>query len=198
SVLHTHLASGGTVVAERGLMYPHRTVQRLIDESACTFAGVPWMYRVLLDRTRLLAMRDGLGALRYVTQAGAPMPWRDVLRLTRGLPGVGFVAMYGQTEATARLTCLRPPDTGERPGSVGRPTPGVRIEIRRPDGARALPGEEGEVLASGPGVMIGYWDDPAATREVMFEEPGVRWLRTGDLGVLDADGFLYLRGRRAD
>ncbi len=198
SVLHTHLASGGTVIGERGLMYPHRTVQRLHDEGACTFAGVPWMYRVLLDRTRLLATRDDLRALRYVTQAGAPMPWRDVLRLAQGLPGVGFVAMYGQTEATARLTCLLPPHTRERPGSVGRPIPGVRIEIRRPDGMRALPGEEGEVLASGPGVMIGYWDDPAATREVIVDEPGVRWLRTGDIGVLDADGFLYLRGRRAD
>lgn len=198
SVLHTHLAAGGTLIAERGLMYPHRTVQRLVDERATTFAGVPWMYRVLLDRTRLLAMHDELGALRYVTQAGAPMPWRDVRRFTRGLPGIGFVAMYGQTEATARLTCLRPSEIAQRPGSVGRPIPGVRLEIRRTDGVRAAPGEEGEVLAAGPGVMLGYWDDPEATREVIVEEAGIRWLRTGDVGVMDEDGFLYLRGRRAD
>jgi acyl-CoA synthetase (AMP-forming)/AMP-acid ligase II len=198
SVLHSHLAAGGTVVVERGLMYPQKVVERMREERVTAFAGVPWMYRVLLDRTRLLGMRREMDALRYVTQAGAPMPWRDVQRLRRGLPGVGFVPMYGQTEATARLSYLPPSELDARPGSVGRPVPGVRLEVRRADGTRAPAGEEGEVVAAGPGVMIGYWNDPAATREVIAEEPDGRWLRTGDVGCLDADGYLYLRGRRAD
>ncbi len=198
SVLHTHLAVGGCVVVESGMLYPQRVVNVMRDEQVTGFAGVPWMYRILLTRTRLATMRGQLPALRYLTQAGAPMASGDILRVIRALPGVAFIPMYGQTEATARLSYLPPDQLDHRPGSVGIPIAGTRLEVRRADGTVASPGEEGEVFASGPGVMLGYWNASEATAAVISDEPSGRWLRTGDVGYTDADGYLYLRGRSSE
>jgi long-chain acyl-CoA synthetase len=122
----------------------------------------------------------------------------DIALVTAAFPGVAFFVMYGQTEATARLTCLSPEALPTHQASVGRPIPGVRIQVRRPDGTTAAPGESGEVLAAGPGIMKGYWRAPGATRAALRIEDRERWLCTGDLGHVDRDGFLYLEGRRSD
>jgi acyl-CoA synthetase (AMP-forming)/AMP-acid ligase II len=106
--------------------------------------------------------------------------------------------MYGQTEATSRLTFLPPDELQRRPDSVGRPIANVRIEIRRANGLTARPGEPGEVVAAGPGIMAGYWRAPEATREAFSADERGRWLRTGDRGWLDADGYLYLDGRLSE
>ena len=198
SVLHTHLAVGGCVVVAANMMYPQRVVDTMCDERVTGFSGVPWMYRLLLDRTRLAAMRRQLGALRYLTQAGAPMAPGDIQRVIRALPGVAFIPMYGQTEATARVSYLPPGQVQWRPGSVGIPIPNTQLEVRRSDGTRASTGEEGEVFASGPGIMLGYWNAPEATRDAIVDEPSGRWLRTGDVGYTDRDGYLYLRGRSSE
>lgn len=115
-------------------------------------------------------------------------------RLCMALPGTRLFVMYGQTEATARISYLPPERLGEKLGSVGIAVTGVEISIRRDDGSIALPLEQGEVWVRGPNVMLGYWRNEAATAEVRRGD----WLRTGDLGHLDADGFLYLVGRRSD
>jgi acyl-CoA synthetase (AMP-forming)/AMP-acid ligase II len=122
----------------------------------------------------------------------------DIDRLRAAFPAVRLYVMYGQTEATARLAYLRPDDLPARPGSVGLPIPGVRLEVRRSDGSLANPGEQGEVFATGPNIMLGYWNSPAATAEVVTEEPTGRWLHTGDIGYRDADGFLFLVGRDSE
>jgi acyl-CoA synthetase (AMP-forming)/AMP-acid ligase II len=138
--------------------------------------------------------RFDLRALRYVTQAGGGMPPSQIRRFRDVLPDVAFFVMYGQTEATARLTYLPPARLEEKRGSVGVPIPGVELAVRDEEG-RVLPvGEVGEVWARGPNVMAGYFRDPEATAAVLREG----WLRTGDLGHMDADGFLFLQGRRSD
>ena len=114
--------------------------------------------------------------------------------LRTALPGPKLFRMYGQTEATARLTWLPPDDLDRKPWSVGVPIPGVRLKVVCEDGTTALPGEEGEVWAHGPSVMLGYWDNPDATSAALQDG----WLRTGDIGHLDQDGYLYLSGRRSD
>jgi len=116
--------------------------------------------------------------------------------------GVGdiFAPAYGLAEATLAVAIwphgqpIRLDPTGSFP-SVGRPCPGVRVTIAGPDGTgRAGPGEIGEILVQSPGVMQGYYHDPEATRRALRDG----WLHTGDLGLLDAEGYLYITGRIKD
>lgn len=191
SVLHTHVAQGATLYLENSMMYPAAVVARMQIERITGFAGVPSTYALLLSRGKV-AEHD-LSCLRYILQAGGAMPvplTRDVMQhMSRQL-----YVMYGQTEATARLTWLPPARLEEKLGSVGIPIDGVEIEIRHPDGSACAAGETGELFARGGNVAAGYWQNEAATTATFVDG----WLKTGDLGHRDADGFIYLLGRRSD
>ncbi|MDN5849701.1 MAG: fatty acid--CoA ligase family protein, partial [Nitrococcus sp.] len=135
-----------------------------------------------------------LRSLRYITQAGGAMPRATIERLRAATPGIEIFVMYGQTEATARLTYLPPTRLDEKLGSVGVAIDGVEIDVRD-DQDRCVPTETtGEICARGPNVMLGYWNDPEATGKVLRGG----WLRTGDLGHRDRDGYLYIDGRAAE
>lgn len=192
SVLHTHLIRGARVVLAENLLFPHRLMETLARERVTGFSGVPSTYALLLDRVKLGDY--DLGSLRYLTQAGGAMPRELLARLRAALPAPAVYLMYGQTEATARLCWLPPERLDDKPGSVGVPVRGVRLRIMREDGSEAAPGEDGEVCASGPNIMLGYWRDAEATARTLRGG----WLHTGDIGHLDAEGFLYLAGRRSD
>jgi acyl-CoA synthetase (AMP-forming)/AMP-acid ligase II len=198
SVLHTHLAVGATLVLEAGMMYPQRIVDTMRAERVTGFSGVPWMFVLLLNRTAFGTMASEFPALRYFTQAGAAMAPGDIERVRAAFPAVEFYVMYGQTEATARLTYMPPAGLEAKRGSAGRAIPGVALEIRRVDGSVASPHETGEVHASGPNIMLGYWNAPDATTSAISVESSGRWLRTGDVGYRDADGYLYLVGRSSE
>ena len=192
SVLHTHLAAGACIVLEANLVFPRLVVDALEREAATGFSGVPSTFSLLLDSGALDRRR--LPRLRYVTQAGGAMPVALVRRLLAVLPDVRVHVMYGQTEATARLASVPPDRLDDKPGSAGRPLRGVRLQVRDEAGRPLPPASEGEVWAAGPGIMQGYWRDPAATALVLRDG----WLRTGDIGHVDADGYLFLAGRRSD
>jgi long-chain acyl-CoA synthetase len=192
SVLHTHLTVGARVVIEPKLVFPQTVLETIARERVTGFSGVPSTFSLLLTRTKLASY--DLSSLRYVTQAGGPMAPALTQRLRSALPDARLFVMYGQTEATARLTWLPPERLDEKLGSVGIPIHGTRLEIRRDDGQPADQGEVGEVWAHGDHVMIGFLNDPAATRAVIKDG----WLKTGDMGRLDRDGFLFLVGRRSD
>ncbi len=192
SVLHTHLAVGARIVLEDNLVFPHLVAEALARERATGFSGVPSTFALLLDRGQL--ERHDLSALRYLTQAGGAMAPAMARRVRAAFPSARLFVMYGQTEASARLTCLPPERFEDKAGSVGTPIANVEIQVRREDGSRAAPGEAGEVWARGPNVKAGYWQAPEATAATLVEG----WLRTGDEGHLDADGFLWLSGRRSD
>ncbi len=191
SVLHSHLLAGAELVLEDNLAYPHLTVQRLQDDAITGFAGVPSTFALLLGRCNL---RDfDLSKLRYLTQAGGAMGRPLIERLRAELPAVQLFIMYGQTEATARLTYLPPAKLTDKLGSVGIPVAGVEIDVQL-DGRSVAVGEVGEIVARGDSIMQGYWNDSTATHEVLRDG----WLRTGDLGHLDPEGFLYIDGRSVD
>jgi len=192
SVLQTHLAVGGTVILENSLVYPHRVVERVVSEKATGFSGVPSTFILLLRRVRL--MEYDLSQLRYVTQAGGPLAPASIQQFCDAVPGCQFFVMYGQTEATARIAYLPPERLAEKTGSAGIAIPGVEIQIRSESGGICSVGEVGEIYVRGRNVMQGYWDDPAATGEVMQEG----WLRTGDLAYVDEEGFLFIQGRNAE
>jgi long-chain acyl-CoA synthetase len=192
SVLHTHVQAAGRIVLEKNFVYPHAVVETLARERATGFAGVPPTYALLLSRVQLGSF--DLSALRYVTQAGGAMPPALTQRLRETLPYTQVFVMYGQTEATARLTWLPPDRLTEKMGSVGIPVPGVRIEIRGENGVAVPAGTVGEIWAHGDNIMLGYWRNAAATGEVLRDG----WLKTGDMGRLDDQGFLFIVGRRSD
>ena len=192
SVLHTHLISGARVVLAPNLVFPQLVVEAIARERVTGFSGVPSTFALLLDRVAL--HEYDLSSLRYLTQAGGAMTTTLANRLRAALPRPRLFVMYGQTEATSRLTWLPPEQLDRKPGSVGIPVDGVSLKVLREDGSEAASGEAGDVWVHGPNVMQGYWNDPAATAAVLRDG----WLRTGDIGHLDHEGYLFLAGRRSD
>lgn len=192
SVLHTHLAAGATVIIEASLMYPHRLLERMVAERITGFSGVPATYSLLLSRTQLDAYP--LESLRYLTQAGGAMAPAEIVRVRALLPQAEFFVMYGQTEATSRLSYLPPERLADKASSVGVAIADTEIAVLDTDGQPLPPGEVGQVCARGPGIMLGYWQDSEATRQALRSG----WLWTGDLGCLDEEGFLYIHGRSSE
>jgi amino acid adenylation domain-containing protein len=192
SLLHTHMAVCGTVVIDNRFTFPNVVLQAMREHRVTGFAGVPSTFALLLHRSALA--RESYPDLRYVTQAGGPMPPARIREwLDRG-PDVPFYVMYGATEASARLTYLEPAKLHDKIGSIGRAIPNVEITIFREDGLPAGPGEVGELVARGSNIACGYWNKPEESRERF----GPEGYRTGDLGYVDEDGFLFLVGRKHD
>jgi long-chain acyl-CoA synthetase len=150
---------------------------------------VPSMLQLLLQQP--LEHWD-LSSLTRVGSGGAPLPLEVVEAFQRRLPGVIVSEGYGCTETAAIISTS--PQGRVRPGSVGVPVPGIRVRIERPDGTTAGIGEDGEICCQGPGLMDGYWRSEAATRAAIREG----WFHTGDVGRLDADGYLYVVDRIKD
>lgn len=192
SVMHTHLAAGACVVLENSLAYPHRVMERMVAEAITGFSGVPSTFALLLSRVRL--QDYDLSRLQYLTQAGGGMSPVLMQRLREALPWARLFIMYGQTEATARLSYLPPERLMEKLGSAGVAIPGVEIEIHDESGRRVPRGTVGEIWATGENIMLGYWNDPEATGRVLRDG----WLMTGDMASMDAEGFLFIEGRRSD
>lgn len=191
SVLNSHLLSGARLLIEDNFAFPHVTLEHIQDGAVTGFAGVPSTFALLLGRCRLEDYN--LQSLRYITQAGGAMPRPTTERLRAATPGVRIFVMYGQTEATARLTYLPPARLDDKCGSVGIPIDGVELEVRE-QGKAQPPNAIGEIYARGPNVMLGYWNDTEATADVLADG----WLKTGDLGHLDDDGYLYIDGRAVE
>jgi acyl-CoA synthetase (AMP-forming)/AMP-acid ligase II len=192
SVLHTHIAAGGRLVLENSFVYPHVVLNKMAEFRVTGFYGVPSTYALILSRTRL-ANYD-LSNLRYLAQAGGPLAPVKIEQVLRELPQVRFFVMYGQTEATARLTYLPPERLEEKRGSVGVPIPGVQIRIRNNDDKPVEVGETGEIHAAGDNIMLGYWHNQGDTGRVLRNG----WLRTGDLAHCDSEGYIFIDGRASD
>ena len=154
------------------------------------FFGVPTIYVRLLDVEASRARRIG-ASMRLFVSGSAPLP-AHVLEQFREHFGHVILERYGMTET---LMIASNPYTGVRaPGVVGPALPMMALRVVAPDGAECAAGTTGEVVVRGPNVCAGYWNRPEATAAAFVEG----WFRTGDLGDLDEDGALTLRGRRSD
>ncbi len=155
------------------------------------FVAVPAIYATMAERppgwlTRLL------NPVRLYISGGSPLPADVQERFELGWRRP-LCEGYGLSEA-APVVSLNPPDGVRRPGSVGPGVPGVEIKIQADDGSEARTGEVGEILVRGANVMLGYYGQPEETAAVIQDG----WLKTGDLGRLDAAGYLYIAGRRKE
>lgn len=192
SLLHTHFMVGGTVTVDNRFQYPSAVLEHLKSARCTGFAGVPSTFHTLITRCRLRG--SDYPDLRYMTQAGGRMHPDLVDAVRSAIAPARLHVMYGQTEASSRLTCLDPERWQDKRGSAGRPIPGVELRIAREDGSEAPAGESGEIWASGENLMSGYWHQPDETDRTLAG----RWLRTGDLGRIDDEGFLFIEGRLSD
>ncbi|WNO08517.1 class I adenylate-forming enzyme family protein [Teredinibacter sp. KSP-S5-2] len=192
SLLHTHLAVGGSLVLENSFMYPQKVLEKMQATQATGFSGVPSTFTMLLDRSKLHATQ--IPSLRYVTQAGGGMSATDIEHFTSAWHNMDFIVMYGQTEASARLTYLPASMLLKKMGSAGKAIPGVEIIVRDEQGNPCPAGTQGEITARGPNIMQGYWNDQAETEKAVQQN----WLYTGDLGYQDEDGYIYIIGRNKE
>lgn len=167
---------------------PERLLWLVEDRRVTTMMGVPTTYQRMAEVPRF--GRADLSSLRTVVVGGAAMP--PGLLGTWQRRGVAVAQGYGLTEAAPNVLYLGPQDAAGHPGSVGHPYPFVDVELHEPvSGELLVGGGPGEVWVSGPNVFSGYWQDPAATAQVMAG----RWLRTGDMAERDEDGFHRICGR---
>jgi long-chain acyl-CoA synthetase len=153
---------------------------------------VPAMYALCLRHPRF-AEYD-LAAWRVGGYGGAPMPVPTIDALAAALPGLGLVNAYGATETTSPAVLMPPGATRAHADKVGRAVPGVSILVMDEQGRALPPGEVGEVWIGGPSVVPGYRGNAAATAESFV----AGYWRSGDLGSLDAEGFLSVLDRKKD
>src|SRR3954451_13445702 len=138
--------------------------------------------------------RRDLSSLRKGYYGASAMPVDVLLELSRRLPDVRLFNFYGQTEMSPMATLLRPEDQVRKAGSAGRPALNVETRVVDPQGRDIAPGEVGEIVHRSPHAMIGYHDEPAKTAEAFRGGS----FHSGDLGVLDDDGSLYVVDRMKD
>lgn len=192
SLLTTHIKVGATLVLDNRFIFPNVVLDLMEKEQVTGFAGVPSHFAILLRKSAL--RKYTLKSLRYVTQAGGGMPTSMIEEFTQTVPHVKFFVMYGQTEASARLTYLNPAFLKEKLGSIGKAIPGVRITVRNEQGEEVKAGEIGEIVAQGKNIMSGYWNAPDETAKVLKNQG----LWTGDLAKVDEDGFIYMVSRKKE
>jgi acyl-CoA synthetase (AMP-forming)/AMP-acid ligase II len=183
---------GGTLVVNQSFLYPNLILDQMQEEDVTGFSGVPSSFAILLNRSAI--RQYSFPKLRYLTQAGAAMSPSLARNLAAVFPDVKIFIMYGQTEASARLSFLPPEQIVNKAGSIGRAIPGVTLKVCRLDGSQAAVDEVGEIVATGENIMAGYWQQPEATEQVLKD--GRLW--TGDLARKDQDGFLFIESRKSD
>ena len=190
SLLHTHLRVGGSIVFNNSFIFLGKVIQDLLEYKCTGFAGIPSHFQILLRKSDSFK-KTRFPNLKYVTQAGGKLATIFMDEFREAHPEIRFIVMYGQTEATARLSWLPPELLDERRGSMGRGIPGVELTVVDEKGEKIKPGEIGEVVARGDNVMVGYFNDEEGTRKTIRNG----WLHTGDLGTVDEDGYIYLTAR---
>jgi fatty-acyl-CoA synthase len=187
----TMIAAGATTIIHRA--FEAADVVEEIERSGVTTVWLaPAMVNAIMGLPDI-EQRD-LSSVRLVIGGGEKMPIPLIERLQWTFPSAWFADAYGLTETVSGDTFLDKASTVTKLGSVGRPCLYLDVDIWDEHGTSLSPGERGEVVLRGPKVFKGYWRDPAAT-DAAF---GGGWFHTGDLGVRDDDGYLYIVDRLKD
>ena len=190
-VMLSCLSSGLKLV----IMYkwdPERALELIERERVTNFVGVPTQNWDLLASPKFAA--HDTSSLRSVGGGGAPAPPELVRRMTEKYPKASAGIGYGMTETNAYGPQNGGEDYVSHPTSTGRATPILQVEIRDANGVPVRPGERGEIWFKGPHLVRGYWNKPEATAEVIVDG----WLRSGDIGRIDGEGFVYVEDRAKD
>jgi long-chain acyl-CoA synthetase len=189
ALLGVLLHRGGTVVlVER--FDPEATLAAIAEHGVTIVAGAPGMWAGLAELPGVTPA--AVAGVRVALSGAAPLD-PAVGRLVRERLGLDLSQGYGLTEASPVVASGL--GAGAPDGSIGRPLPGVQVRLVDAEGEDVLVGDPGEIWVRGPNVFPGYWDDPEATAAALTEDG---WLRTGDVAVVDDDGFLFVVDRIKD
>ncbi len=195
-VLNRTVLSGGCIV-----MLPRfdagQVLAALDRTKATSLPGVPTMYQALLDHPQIST--TDFSSMRVCISGGAPLAAELKARF-EAATGATLVEGYGLSESAGVISAN--PYVGEgKAGTIGQPIPGTRLAlVDKGDPDKPAPeGEPGEIVVAGPQIMKGYWQRPEADAEVFITDAaGTRWLRTGDVGMIDDDGFVRIVDRLKD
>ena len=185
----SHFYLGASIVIYDGIFVPKRFFL-FIDKYQCTNTTcIPTMLYLIIKSAKNECL---LNSLRFICFGGGPVRLEILRTLKELYPNIGMIQTYGQTEASPRVTCLLPEDGGNNKlGSVGKAIPGVCVKIVDKNSNEVPANTKGEIIVKGDNVMKGYYKRPEETKKVIKDD----WLYTGDLGMIDADGYLYVVGR---
>ena len=178
------------------------SIQRDFDAAQCLAAieadrlDSAWLAPVMTTSLLTCPEREryDVSSLRWAIGGGEKTPEARIRAFSQYFTNARYIDAYGLTETCGGDTFMEPGLEIAKIGSTGRPVAHVEIEIRDDAGNRVAPGEDGEICLRGPKVTRGYWKDPAKTAAAFFGD----WFRSGDVGYLDDDGFLYLTDRKKD
>lgn len=184
------LLKGGAVLIEPGFE-PGRALDLIEGHRVTSLFGVPAVYDAMAAHPRW-ASAD-LSSLRMLLCGGAPVPEATIRGYTSR--GLTFIQGYGMTEASPGALLLDAAHVESKAGSAGVPHFFTDVQVVRPDLTPAAPGETGEIVVAGPNVMQGYWNQPHATAAALADGT---WLRSGDAGTTDADGYVFVVDRIKD
>lgn len=175
-------------------------------EKASRAMLVPTMLKWIIDHEDFA--KYDLSSMKVITYGAAPMPFEVIKKAIEKMPWVRFINAFGQTETASTITALGPDDhiiegTDEEKekklkrltASIGKPLPGVEVKIVDEGQKELPPYEVGEIMAKGARIMKGYWKDEQKTSQVITDNG---WLRTGDQGWRDDEGYIYMAGRADD
>jgi long-chain acyl-CoA synthetase len=190
AVLMGSVYKGNKVVVVPGTGRSIDSFMEVVErEKGTIYMGVPYIYSLMINVARREGIRHDLSSLRLCVSGGAPLE-PAVVNLFKQHYGMDITDVYGQTEAVCHITCT-PIDGTNKPGSAGKPLPCWEIKIFDENDNELPPGREGEIVARGP-IMTGFYNKPEATTEVIKNG----WLHTGDIGIIDEDGFLFITARK--
>ena len=192
TMVFTSVASGGSIVCAPGFD-PERFFSWFEGLKPTWYSTVPTMHRAILDVAKANASVISNGRLRFVRSGSSALPVQLIRELEEALR-VPVIEAYGMTEASHGISSNLLPPGKRRAGSVGVPYKEEEVAILGEDGRLLGEGEVGEILIRGKNVITGYVNNPEANAASFTGG----WLKTGDLGYLDADGYLFIAGRKKD
>ncbi len=184
---------GGAVVLQHVRFDPKAVLEDIANKKLTVFCGVPTMFTALINHPE--TSKYDLKSLKYCGSGGAPLPL-EVAQQFAAITGCNLSEGWGMTETSPTGT-FTPVNGMRKAGSCGMPMPGIDIKflnVEDPSKYVAL-GERGEICIKGPNVMKGYWNNPKATADVTTFDS---YLRTGDVGYMDDDGFVFIVDRTKD
>ncbi|MFC2008287.1 class I adenylate-forming enzyme family protein [Chloroflexota bacterium] len=189
-IVLTSVCRGSTMVILSGLSIDN-LLEMIEREQATMFMGVPFIHGLLVNFAEEEGVKHSLSSLRLCGSAGAALPV-DVIEKFQKYYNLDIVDFWGMTESSAHVTC-QSVNGGIKHGSVGKALPGWKLKIVDDNGHEVPPKQSGEIAVMGP-IMTGYYNHPEATARVVRDG----WLYTGDTGMVDEDGEVFLTGMKKD
>jgi len=191
SVINSHLISGGSIVLTNSSMMEGEFWSLISKHSVTSFAGVPYNYEMIL---KLGVERLKISSINKMTQAGGRLDFNKIKKINNALKSknINFYSMYGQTEATARISYLSPEDINIKPGSIGKAIPNGKIWLEDVNGNIIKEIDSiGELIYSGDNVSLGYAE---SFKDLALGDNNLGILKTGDLARVDRDGYFFIEG----